>query len=121
MTTDDEGDALRHACVELARTRIRFGAPIDLAMIRAIVDEFYKIAAAEIVDSPNVDRALLARAVTYINRVHSIPLEADEISWFTHTLRALIEVARPNVIVGDDGTHFLKEMRAGIDEALDNR
>jgi len=100
MKIADENDELRHACFQLALSIRRLGAPVEL---NGTADEFYKIAIAEIGGSPNLDLALLARAVTYINRVHAIPLNADKISWFSHTLRALIEVARPNVLIDDDG------------------
>lgn len=90
-------------------------APVELI---GTGDEFYKIAISEIGGTPNLDLALLARAVTYINRVHEIPLNADEISWFSQTLRALIEVARPNVLIDDDGRLFLQDLLDGIDIAL---
>jgi hypothetical protein len=115
MKIAEENDKLRHACFELALSVRRLGAPVEL---NAIADESYKIAIAEIGESPNVDLALLARAATYINRAHGSPVKADKISWFSHTLRALIEVARPNVVIDDDGRLFLKDMRDGIDEAL---
>lgn len=62
------------------------GAPVEL---NGTAGEFYKIAIAEIDGSPNLDLALLARAVTYINRGHAMRLNADKIGWFSQPEKSI--------------------------------
>jgi hypothetical protein len=117
MTSEDV--ELEEACFELARTVKWVQKPIDSDEIRDLAGRFLEIAKSHIFisDELRIDTRLVARAVRYLTQAHGMPMGEDT-GWFASMLTAVLEIARPNSGLDEQGQAFLKDMREGIDSTL---
>lgn len=111
-------DGLRQACFELARITKWDLKPVDTAAIQSLADRYYEIASGQVNAEMDIDEGLVARAVNYLANVHAMPPMGENTSWFSDSLRVVLEVARPNAGVNDENKEFLKEMLNGIANSL---
>jgi hypothetical protein len=112
---------LEAACFELARSAKWVQKPIDSDEIRDLAARFVEIAKSRIFvsDDLRIDAPLIARAARYLTQAHGMPT-GDDTQWFGSMLTAVLEVARPNSGLDEEGQAFLKDMREGIDSILDD-
>jgi hypothetical protein len=112
-------DVLDQACFDLALSIKMVGQPIASHEARDLANRFAQIAADLVSEPLNIDRPLLARAVTYLTQAHAIPPMGDNTQWFADMLSALIEVARPNSGLDENGKAFLADMLEGINNPIE--
>jgi hypothetical protein len=112
-------DGVATACLELARVVKWTQKPIDAAEITTLAERFTAIAKDQVVEGLSIDLPLIERAVTYITQAHGMPTR-DDTDWFEYTLRALLEVARPNSVLEVSGKAFLLDIEAGIHSQLED-
>jgi hypothetical protein len=110
-------DGLAAACFNLARTAKWTQKRIDATEITALANRFEAIARSRVTESLGIDGALLARAVQYITQAHGPPF-GDDTLWFEFMLSAVVEVARPNSGLDQDGQAILHDMLDGIQSSL---
>jgi hypothetical protein len=115
--TTDISNELAKACFELARTAKWTQRPIDTDEIVRLAERYLEITLSHLSTELRIDVPLLTRAVRYIILAHGTP-HGDDTHWFETILTALIEVARPNSGLANDGKEFLKDMLDGIEESL---
>jgi len=60
----------------------------------------------------------ICRSLRCLGQVHAIPPMGDDTGWLYNMLRAVLEVATPNIGVSDENKQFLRDVRDGIDEVL---
>jgi hypothetical protein len=106
-------------CLELARTIKWNQRPVDADEILRLADRLALIARGQVYAPLDRDVALVARAVHYLTNAHGMPMGEDT-KWFSETLRAVLEVARPNSGQDGKGREFLRDMLEGIESSLDD-
>jgi hypothetical protein len=92
--------------------------PISSDDARGLAERFTAIALDQVYEPLGIDRPLVSRAVRHLAQVHAIPPMGDDTRWFSEMLRAVLEIARPNAVVGDDNKEFLRDLREGIEQSL---
>jgi hypothetical protein len=115
-----ETKELQNACFNVARNTKWAQKPIDAAEITAVAEKLFEIAKQQVFPGLEIDIPLITRAVRYLGQVHAIPPMGDNIVWFSEMLRAVLEIARPNIGVNEENKAFLHDMREGIDRALED-
>jgi hypothetical protein len=118
MGAPDKANELRGACLELALAVKWTQRPIDANEITSLADKMRTIAERYVSDGLSIDLPLIERAVRYITQAHGMPM-GDDTDWFEYTLRALLEVARPNSGLEVSGKAFLLDMEQGIQSLLE--
>lgn len=108
---------LQAACLAHARTCKWERKPIDADEISTLARVFFEMAHEFQSDALQIDLPLITRAVRYLSQAHGMPGCDDKIS-FRIKLAVLIEVARPNSGLDDDGLKFLSDMNEGIRSLL---
>ena len=103
---------LKAACFELAQTMLWQREPVGAADIQNSANRLIEVAERHVHDSDTflIDVELIARAVRYIVQAHATP-HGEDLIWFDHTLRALLEVARPNAEISGNALMFVSDMR----------
>ena len=116
-----ENAELEEACFALARTIKWAQRPLDGEEILALAADFAKIAKSQIVhgEGLRIDAPLITRATRYLTQAHAIPPMADDTEWFSNMLVAVLEVARPNSGLDEQGQAFLTDMLEGIRSRLE--
>jgi hypothetical protein len=112
-----EGD-LERACLDLALQIKIVDEPISSDDARGLAERFTAIALDQVHEQLGIDRPLVSKAVHYLTQVHAIPPMGEDTRWFSEMLRAVLEIARPNAVVGDDNKEFLRDLREGIEQSL---
>jgi hypothetical protein len=113
-------DGLERACLELALAIKIVKEPISSDDARGLAQRFLSIAQDQVCAPLEIDKPLIARAVRYLTQVHAIPPMGDDTRWFSDMLRAVLEIARPNTVVGDDNKEFLRDMLLGIEQSVNH-
>jgi hypothetical protein len=111
-------DGVAAACLELARAVKWTQKPIDANEITTLADRMTTIAKDYVSEGLSIDLPLIERAVRYITQAHGMPMGEDT-TWFEYTLRALLEIARPNSGLGVSGKAFLLDIEQGIQTLLE--
>jgi hypothetical protein len=116
MSQRSEDADLEQACFELARTAKWARKPVDIEDIRALAAHFVEIAKSHVFisDTLRIETPIITRAIRYLTQAHGMPM-SDDTAWFSNMLTALLEVARPNSGLDEEGRAFLKDMREGIE------
>jgi hypothetical protein len=116
VSTDDED--LKNACFDLARTTKWSQKPIDAELLSSLATKFEEIARNCLSMPLNRDIPLIVKAIRYLTHVHAIPPMDDDTMWFYNMLSVVVEISRPNTVVGEREKLFLEEMLQGIHESL---
>lgn len=121
MTQRLDEEALRNACLDLARVVLTAGQPqVSNDILETLADRFFR----EVVDfAPGVARAgrdpnLLTRAVYYLIDAHALPLMGTDMEWFRQALQCLVELAVPGIALSEQGGAFLRDVQMGIEQSL---
>ena len=93
----------------------------DITQLSQMTNRFVEIAKrcySQVEDLPEGE-AILFGAVHYLSR-QAFPSQRAEADyeWFNISLTTLLEICRPNVIIGIDGVPFLLSLQKGIIESL---
>jgi hypothetical protein len=115
-----ENVELEKACFELARTAKWARKPIDSNEFHLLAARLAEIARSRVFhgDGLVIDAQLITRAIRYLTQAHATPQADDDTQWFSNMLDALLEVARPNSGLNEEGRAFLKDMLEGIGSHL---
>lgn len=113
---DLDHEALRAACFEAARKTMEDARPTDVAKIRRLADTFYLFARDHVkrIREQERDPDILVRAVSYLARTHAIAQMHDSTEWFFFMLRALMELACPEMGTSGETPAFLADVEEGI-------
>jgi hypothetical protein len=120
MTTDIELQQLEEACFDLARSTKWAMRPVDTSEIKDLSKRFISV----VLEEEDAGRELgitiplLTRAVHYLRQAHAIPPMGEDVTWFKDMLRAILEIACPNVSLEGQGRQFLCDLLVGIGSFL---
>lgn len=112
-------EALRAACFEAARKSMADIRPTDVAKIKRLAEIFYRHSLHQVgrLRDHGHDPQILVRAVVYLAHTHAISPMHDSTEWFMFMLRALLELACPEVEQSTDSICFLSDLEHGIRNA----
>jgi hypothetical protein len=126
-----EIESIRRACFDLSvnlmweKNSITYDQIEDhMTELSSMTDDLYKIAMENLdcIEGLNANKEklvmLVTSAINYVTYVHAIPpMRNHPVIWFDYTLRTLLEIARPNAILGPEQLKFLDELEKGIKES----
>ncbi|MEA5112997.1 MAG: hypothetical protein VB050_03135 [Geobacteraceae bacterium] len=112
-------EALRAACFEAARKSMADIRPTDVSKIKRLAEIFYKHSLHHVgrLRDQGCDTQILVRAVEYLAHTHAISPMHDSTEWFMFMLRALLELACPDVEQNTESISFLSDLEYGIKTA----
>jgi hypothetical protein len=109
---------LLQACFDVARITKWVRKPVDSVEITALGEKLYEIAKGQVSPKLEIDLPVIARAVRYLGQVHAMPPMDGNKVWFSEMLRAVLEIARPNIGVDEENKEFLRDMLYVIGRSL---
>lgn len=86
--------------------------------LKKMTDKFIEIAHfyLENIESLEGNKAILIRAINYIDQVHAIPPLRGNYEWFDNTLGTLIEIACPNSRITKNQLEFIQDLESGLED-----
>jgi hypothetical protein len=116
MTQGLDHDALKRACLEVAKSIAWRDGPVDDILASTFSEILYKEALyhEEFIAGQDRDPNLITRAVSYLAHAHAIPPMRLDISWFRDMLAALIELICPNSAGREEDMQFYQDIEDGL-------
>lgn len=116
-------EKLTHACLKIAWSQLNNPAasePTDLHAVAPVVQlaDRFRAAALQAVECSIVeDIDIVVDAILYLEHTHAIPPRGDDVTWFSHMLDCLLELACPNTGQNSTTAPFFAALDDGIADA----
>lgn len=122
MAQSLDRDALKRACLEVAKSIAWRGGPVNDVLAASFAEILYEEALFHekfIVDQDR-DPNMITRAVGYLAHAHAIPPMGVDVFWFREMLSVLIELACPNAAGRKEDERLYRDIEDGIRIARDD-
>ena len=122
MDTLLDRDALKRACLDVAKSIAWRGGPVNDVLAASFAEILYHEALfhEEFVVGQSRDPNMITRAVSYLAHAHTLPPTGADVSWFREMLSALIELACPNSVRREEDEGLYRDIEDGIRIARDD-
>lgn len=108
------------ACQEVAQAVLWRSGGDSSDVVETQAAKYFAIARdhQDFVRGQRDDDIFIENAVRYLARVHAIPPMGTDTTWFSHSLRVLIELAVPNSGLDEISAAVMPVLRARINQVL---
>lgn len=122
MDTSLDRDALKRACLEVAKSIAWRDGPVNDVLAASFAEILCEEALSheEFIVGQGRDPNMITRAVSYLAHAHAIPPMGADVSWFREMLCVLIELACPNSAGRKENERLYRDIEDGIRIARDD-